>query len=488
VTAAAQADLNASPRARAVDRFAAYGVILALAAPLRIWAAVSDNGLFWPDEIYQSLEQAHRFAFGSGLIPWEFQQGARSWLFPGLIGLLWKLCHALGVRDALTFIEIAKLAVVVGGLCGIAAAMRLAERLAGLTAALLAGGLCATFPAMVVYGARCTTETVSGPLLVGAALMLVQPGGRRALWAAGMAGLAVFLRYQNGLITVGLGLWVLAQGQRRDASRYALGVVAVGLLGGALDWATWGAPFHAFAKYVDFNIVQNKAVGWGQAPFDYYARTAWTSTGPVLALVVLGLALAFSRARGLWLVAAAYVLAHCFVAHKEYRFLMPVWPLLLALAGVGLARIYSHLALPAWPAWLMVGALAATGFTGALAETFAQMGQYQGTAQGQGSVWHAGEDANLALLDAGQRPDLCGVFLAGVHPAWAGGYTYLGADVPFYFPQNARSLAGANYLVAPSGSQGAQGFEAVAEHGRFSVFRRDGGCAPPPPGWRPLLP
>src|SRR6185312_14885918 len=117
VTAAvAAAPAAESARARALARYVPYAAILVLAAPIRLWAAVSDQGMFWPDEIYQSLEQAHRFAFGNGLIPWEFEQGARSWLFPGLIGLLWKLASALGVHQPLTLVILAKVVVVIAGL------------------------------------------------------------------------------------------------------------------------------------------------------------------------------------------------------------------------------------------------------------------------------------------------------------------------------------------------------------------------------------
>ena len=66
-----------------------FAAILTIAALPRIWAAVFDQGVFWPDEIFQSTEPAHTFAFGYGYVAWEFQDGARSWLFPGAIGLWW---------------------------------------------------------------------------------------------------------------------------------------------------------------------------------------------------------------------------------------------------------------------------------------------------------------------------------------------------------------------------------------------------------------
>src|SRR5262249_22626523 len=58
---------------------------LAAGAALRLWLAFSDDGVHWPDEIYQTLEPAHRAAFGYGLLAWEFLEGARSWALPALI-------------------------------------------------------------------------------------------------------------------------------------------------------------------------------------------------------------------------------------------------------------------------------------------------------------------------------------------------------------------------------------------------------------------
>src|SRR5262249_20954686 len=58
---------------------------LGVGAAIRLWLSVNDDGIYWPDEIYQSLEPAHRLVFGYGLVAWEFVQGARSWLLAGAL-------------------------------------------------------------------------------------------------------------------------------------------------------------------------------------------------------------------------------------------------------------------------------------------------------------------------------------------------------------------------------------------------------------------
>ena len=49
-----------------------------------------------PDELFQYIEQAHRFVTGDGLVPWEHREGIRSWVVPGaLVPLKW-LADLLG--------------------------------------------------------------------------------------------------------------------------------------------------------------------------------------------------------------------------------------------------------------------------------------------------------------------------------------------------------------------------------------------------------
>ncbi|XP_012265530.2 GPI mannosyltransferase 3 [Athalia rosae] len=44
-----------------------------------------------PDEYWQSIEVAHRLAFGYGYLTWEWQDGIRSYIYPFLISLLYRL-------------------------------------------------------------------------------------------------------------------------------------------------------------------------------------------------------------------------------------------------------------------------------------------------------------------------------------------------------------------------------------------------------------
>lgn len=428
-----------------------FAVILVIAALPRIWAAVWDQGIFWPDEIFQSTEPAHHFAFGYGYVAWEFQDGARSWLFPGLIGLWWKLLAGLGMSAAPTLVVSAKLAMAALALVGIYASMRIAEKLAGAEAAVFCGLLGAAFPPSIVYGSRCMTEMASGPLIAVAALLTLDRNRTKLIVAGGLAGLAIYLRFQNGLIAVALLGWLLAQRRGRDAGFFAAGAAVTGLAGGLLDLFTWGAAFHSFSTYVRFNLIEGRSAEFGVEPPWYYAEVFWSAVGMSAVAVVIGLVVAARRATGLLFIVLLYAAAHTAVAHKELRFLMPIVPSMLALSGVGLAvfvgrflnaraagqmgaapgrsrRRRGRRDLDAAPqarhgdtaprqvrpaVWIVAGVLAAAMGWRAFAASFDDFGQHQGPLSGPQSVWHSSEAVNRLLWAAGQRPDLCGLALVG---------------------------------------------------------------------------
>ena len=103
----------------AVGVHTVVGALFLVAAAIRLWAAIGIWGMVWPDEIFQTLEQGHRFAFGLGMIPWEFRDGARSWVFPGLLGLAYKAASTLGVTKALTFVRIMKVGMAAFSILGV---------------------------------------------------------------------------------------------------------------------------------------------------------------------------------------------------------------------------------------------------------------------------------------------------------------------------------------------------------------------------------
>ncbi|GAC1348579.1 MAG: hypothetical protein NVS2B9_07830 [Myxococcales bacterium] len=464
--------------------------VLAAGALPRVYLALADDGLYWPDEIYQTLEPAHRLVFGYGLIAQEFVHGLRSWALPGLIAIplqLWKIAGGTAPRTGLALVHLAFVAVAVATAYGV---HRLARACGAHPLAATAGAALFSLAAPCIYfGHRALSETASAlPVVFGFAWALDPASSRRVrLWGASLLGLSTLLRLQNGVFCAGLVLLLLARRRWRDAV-LACAVLAVWALAfGLLDLITWGSLFHSAIAYLRFNAVEGRAALWGVSPGFYYADVLWRSMPLPLLCLALFAPLAAARAGGLLAIAAAFALLHSAVPHKELRFLLPALPLFCALAAVGMdagAALFRPLRLAAPLVALACAAISAAGFH---ALRFGQLGQYE---QVKPQAWAYDDfgQVNRLLLAAHDLPDLCGLKLEGVDLVWSGGYSYLHRRVPLY-PHDrgpGRESGTFNYALAVYGRAAGPG-AVVALQWPYALLRvREGGCAPDP-AFSPLL-
>jgi phosphatidylinositol glycan class B len=395
-------------------------------------------GIYWPDEIYQSLEPAHRLVWGRGLVAWEFSSGARPWTLPALVALPWALLRLLGVSSPAIYVPAVKLLFAATGVATAWATARLARALgAGPLPSATAGALWALAAPAIYFSVRGLSEPLSAlPLTLG--LLFAWPEGasrRRRLLGAALLGAAVLLRLQDAVVCVGLLLVLLARRERRAAFE-VFGVFLLAAVGlGLLDWATWGHPFQSALVNLRFNVVEGGGSLWGTADSRYYLTVLWRAMPAVAAVLLLAGALGAARAPGLCAVLLAFLALHSFVPHKELRFILPVLPAWTALAGLGLdsATRWVGTRKPRWANWVLAPALLAAAYSAAGFHrlTFGDLGAYE-TLKPNTSAYQDFADVNRLLLLAGERPDVCGLKVEAVHMAWAGGYTYFHKDARLY--------------------------------------------------------
>ena len=171
--------------------------ICLLAVAIRASVMALLPSILHPDEVMW-LEQANRLVNHQGLVPWDFQLGERSWLWPGLIagfmalGELFGLPPSAGLAGVSVLICIISLApVICGFLWG--------RNVAGFAGAVITGLLNASgsnwYISMPILSPK---SFASAALVVG--LYLIYPGRalaseRRLFGGAAMLGLAaVFAR------------------------------------------------------------------------------------------------------------------------------------------------------------------------------------------------------------------------------------------------------------------------------------------------------
>lgn len=450
---------------------------LALGMVVRLQLAFSDQGIYWPDEVYQSLEPAHRLVFGYGYVPWEFIDGARNWALPGLVAGLFFFCKLLGLSDPGQYLGLTRIAFSAASVGCAYGVFRLAKACGAREwPAAAAGAAAALYPLGLYFGHRAMSENASALTVVLGLWLVVEDGSRwRRLTGASLLGLSVLLRLQCGLFCVAALLWLLIRRQWRKAGE-AFAVLCVWAFAfGLLDKLTWGDWFHSAFKYLQFNLVEGRGSAWGTAGFGYYFHTLWTSMPALAVVLAVGALLSVRKAPLVFGAAVAFFVAHCFVPHKELRFLLPMLPLLFVLVGAGFSE------LPTRATQVAVAVLVlATGWQSVRLKslTMGDIGAYP--ERPATSAWDDYGPVNRLLEIAGRRPDVCGMYVP-VHMAWAGGYSYFHKNVPLYMFNHGAQYRHYNYAIVPI----QPGPVPIATDGPYELAKIADACEPDPAfSWR----
>ncbi|MBI3182534.1 MAG: mannosyltransferase [Myxococcales bacterium] len=433
--------------------------------------AVAQLGRIHPDEVYQALEPAYHRAFGYGTLAWEWQAGLRNWAIPIFFSWLLRACAALGITHPIAYRAVlelpqyllhAAMLASVGSWSG----RRLGQPL-GRWAILLVG----LYAPVITFAGRTMGESFSAAFLVIGLCALDREGGPRRwhLLGGAMLGLSVVARYGSAPVVAAAILWLLLARRFRPLLYAALGGLAVAIGLGALDWATWGKPFHSFVAYADFNVLSGRAaMQFGKEKWSFYLRSLlewaplWVWPGLVFA--------AWSRPRlSLPLFcAAAYIVAISFTPHKEHRFLYPALVLLAVAGAPGLLALLGRVRRPD-----LRGAFTAVAL-------FASAGPYLRETE----LDVQRPDQFRAIVKAGRGDDASGLLIVGDGVWGAGGSFYIGKNIPWHTCDFAHdyafrlAMADARFNRAVTydgralGELQAAGFEVTDRIGRAMVLVR----------------
>jgi hypothetical protein len=421
-------------RSPLLDRVLAFAadrallIVLVLAMAVRLAAIVAFPSLHHPDENFQLFEQAHRIAFGYGVLPWEFRDGIRSPVLPYVLAALFRVSEPV-VGGPEGYLLVARAALAAVSLLGVAAVYRMGQR-TSRTHALMAGVVAATWFELVYFAGRPLTEAVATTFLVVALSLASVPPQRlvfRRMVAIGFClGLALMLRIHLAAGLLVVAIWVGQLDLRGRWAPMALGGLAPLVVFGVADWLYWGVPFSSYVAALRIDLFEGKASIYGvESPAYFFEQLTdiWAGALPAMAALILLRA----RASALWIVAALAIIAcHMAIPHKEYRFVFPAFACLALVAAMGSADLIERIrrlpgpdragrALVALGAALWVGTSAALAF-----------------APGFKDEWLEARDLIEASFKLAHEPDLCGVLFYNDDWPSTGGYSHLHRNVPMF--------------------------------------------------------
>jgi nitroreductase len=429
------------------------------------------------DEVFQYLEQAHRLAFGRGVIPWEYQYGVRSWIIPGGIALVLKGLAALGLGRPDVYQPIIKLLFCAISLSLPLSVYRITRALLDESAARLALLGAAVSYELVFFAHTPMPDALAAYALFGAlAALFAGPTRHGALAFGALAGLTLALRFQLAPM-VAVAMMVAAWRWRLRAWPALVAFALVIILAGALDAYTWGRWFSSIVSNLELNLLSNVADTFGRQPGYYYLLQLAMLTGGLAYLGAAGLAVSWRATWPLLVMGLAELAALSAIGHKEPRFVLVLSPLyLIGLAALvannggrlrGLAPSLARHAPVAGRA--MIVAFAALSVIG------------MGTVIGIGLGSHR-NDIRLAYRMLSRRADVRGVIDDSGANWWdTGGYYDLHQPAPLYRPdlpltniaRVRRSPAlFASHWLTPATAAGPEGYVLLQRIGKIAIWRR----------------
>ena len=454
----------------------AWVTLLGFALALRVGLAVGRPNIFFPGEIFQTLEPAHRLVYGYGVIPWEWRLGIRSWVLPAFLAGVMRVTAWMGPASA-GYLLGTTITLSLISLVTIWFGYAWAKRASGTPAAVVAALACSFYFGLVYFAPKALTEMVAAHVMLPGLYLGIygqKLGERKRLFLAGLfCGLAACLRIQLLPAIVFAVVYFCYPRWRARAPAVVAGVTVPVLLFGVVDWITWSYPWQSFIRYYEFNLVRGpgKELTLVQ-PWYWYPMVILLLIGPAILFLFHGA----RRSPFLAVFCVIVVISHSAIPHKEVRFIYPILAPAITLAAMGVVDLLAEMkrGVKFLDNRKWVAAIGAMRLLGSSAMLAAQCADWYKTSWGIGAFDRLSREAGL-----------CGV---GIYDRiyWeSGGYTHLHRDVPMVQVGSAAELAQDapifNALIAPLNAPGVPSeFRQLQCWKGVCLLERPGTCAVTP--------
>ncbi|XP_035774460.1 GPI mannosyltransferase 3-like [Anopheles albimanus] len=308
---------------------------------LRIASVFLVTTFFVPDEYWQSLEVAHRLAFGYGHLTWEWAAGIRSYLYPALIAGLYKVL-AIFSLDTVELLTI--LPRILQALFSAYADYRFYvwSNKSKWSVFLLASSWCWFY-----VGSRTLANTLETSLtMIALSVFPWTSESTSFLWPV---ALSFFVRPTSVIPWVPLCLHHIKKSSHPTwellLKRYLLIGVLTGALSIAVDSYFHGSFIVTPYQFLQYNVLKGVGSFYGEHPWYWYLSAGLPM---LLGITILPFLVAsfetvrhrqVYKERFLLLSSVLFTIAvYSVLAHKEFRFLLPVLPICLYITADYLAR------------------------------------------------------------------------------------------------------------------------------------------------------
>jgi len=369
------------------------------------------------DEIFQTVEQAHRIRYGYGIRPFEFRSrefkdvvdwswGERSYFFPLLLSFL-DLLNPFRY-STIWFRFVASLFSALVPLL----MYKIGLEIYGKKVALFSGVVATFWWELLYFSSRTLSTPFATPFLLLSIYFALRKKANPFLSGV-FLGIAFMVRFTVLVVLPPLLLFL-----GRKMTGLMSGLLLMLLFQGLLDVVTWGGFLHSPLEFIRYNFFGEGTKLFGEEPIEYYLVSLLNHLGP-LSLVAFPYSAYASTLgnRKEKLLSDIFFLSLLFfswVPHKEFRFIFFLIPIFLLFFSRGFYLLLSKFSLRREYFKLIFFVFLVSLWLGSKLD------------------WSPRKDLCSAMELVGKQEDLRSLL---VFETWSetGGYTYLHRDVPIYF-------------------------------------------------------
>lgn len=322
---------------------------------LRVIYAYYAIDVIHPDEHFQILEPAYSVVHGFGYLAWEWDVGLRSWFGPSLFIPVIKLASYFDINGGLDLVRWCKIFM---ALLFIPVGLQfnaLLRQLKFSPHSIHLGNVLFALSATSLVWTTVTfseTESLFALWFVLPWILKVFHKNEATFKEMFLSGLFIVVPFWFRLqMLAWIGPFVILSFfffhlSLKRFFHLALGSLSAVFIQGLLDYFTWGTFLHSTMTNIKFNLFKDVASTFGVDPwYGYGLKVFKDSLDPFFSYLLLFSVLIFivlkmlkktrtdhldhPSLRVLWLSSLIFALVHSAIPHKEGRFLMSVFPILI---------------------------------------------------------------------------------------------------------------------------------------------------------------
>lgn len=295
------------------------------------------------DDHYLIVEAAGSWAKGldsQSWLPWsEGNNGPHfmSFFYVGMVWVFFEVMNFLGLEDPSTQMFWLRMFHAIFSLGIIYYGYKITRKLGSKKDAFLVGLLLALLAYFPNFSVKQLVEMVCIPPLLGSLYFLIREekySFKSLLMAGVLAGIAVGIRYQTGLIYLGVGIVLLIQSRWKKAFVLTLISGITFFLTQISDLILWKKPFAQLLAYINHNTTHYEeyvSLPW----YTYIITLIGFLIPPISLFMIFGFFRKWKKYLILVLPTLLFLVFHSIYSNKQERFILPIIPIIICVGIVG---------------------------------------------------------------------------------------------------------------------------------------------------------